>query len=109
MRRPACSTPGSGGPRPARWPRSATRRRRARGEAREAVLAQLRALDAILMSAILAALGGDVREAADAEAREALAPFRDRMDPGAYQRAHAAAVARYVRDRFAVPTIDFER
>ena len=82
---------------------------RARGEAREALLAQLRALDAILMSAILAALGGDVREAAEAEARKRWRRFATRWTRGAYQRAHAAAVACYVRDRFAVPTIDFER
>jgi hypothetical protein len=79
-----------------------------RGEAREAVLAKLCAIDAALTagarelcdSAALASLA----RAADEE----LAPFRTRMPPPVYDEAHTRAVDRLVRQRFELPTIAFD-
>jgi hypothetical protein len=81
----------------------------ARGEAREAVVAQLAALDAALLTAATEALDQHARAAGDAEVREALAPFRDRMAPTAYQQARMAALHRYVRDHFRLPTLTYDR
>ena len=79
--------------------------RRARGAARDETLERLRSLDAALMAAVLEALDDATRSACEAEARQALAPFRDRMPPDAFRRASAAAFEQQVRDRFGLPTI----
>ena len=81
----------------------------ARGEAREAVLARLVSLDATLLTAATEALDEPGRAAGAAEVREALAPFRDRMAPAAYQQACLAALHRYVRDHFGLPTLLYDR
>jgi hypothetical protein len=80
----------------------------ARGEAREAVVAQLVGLDAALLTAATEALDQHARAAGDAEVRETLAPFRDRMAPTAYQQACMAALHRYVRDHFRLPTLTYD-
>lgn len=82
--------------------------KRARGDARDGLLARLAALDRLLMAAILESLDEHVRDAAEAEAKDALAPFRVRMTPDAYQRACAAATEKHVREHFGVPAIRFE-
>lgn len=81
--------------------------KRARGEARDALVGQLAALDRTLMTAVLETLDDALRSAAEAEATEALGPFRDRMAPEAYQRARAAATERFVKDRYGLPSIAF--
>ncbi len=82
--------------------------KQARGEARDAVLAQLAKLDAELLSAASDALDEPARTAADAEIRETLTPFRDRMIPAAYQQARTAALHRYVREHFGLPTLTYD-
>jgi hypothetical protein len=82
--------------------------KRVRGEAREALLAQLVALDRTLMAAVMKSIDDPVRTAAAREATEALSPFRDRMAPDAYQRACAAAQEKHVRELYGLPTIAFE-
>ena len=82
--------------------------KRARGEAREAVIARLRVLDETLMLEVLGSINAETRAAADAEAKDALGPFRDRMVPEAYHRARTAAVERSIRVRFGLPELAFE-
>jgi hypothetical protein len=82
--------------------------RRARGDARDAILDRLRTLDGTLMTQILADLDAPERQSAEAEARESLGPFRDRMAPEAYRKAIVAAVDRQVRERLRLPVITFE-
>ncbi|MGQ0734243.1 MAG: hypothetical protein ACT4QD_11370 [Acidobacteriota bacterium] len=81
---------------------------RARGTAREQLLARLASEDRKLIEAALAACGESVRQTAETEARQALAPFRPRMTDEAYERAMASATARAVRDRFRLPTLTAE-
>jgi hypothetical protein len=82
--------------------------RRARGEAREAVIRRLRVLDGTLITAAAGTASEAVRLAAEAEARAMLGPFRDRMIPEAYQRARAAAIERHIRDHFGLPVVTFD-
>jgi hypothetical protein len=79
-----------------------------RGEARRQLLDRLQALDARLLSAMRDRVDGATLTALDAEARTELAPFRDRMPPDAYERAHAACIDRLIRDRFSLPVVAFE-
>ena len=79
-----------------------------RGEARETVLAQLASLDAALLVEATKALDEGARATGEAEVREALAPFRDRMAQTAYQQARAAALQRFVRDHFGLPTLTYD-
>jgi hypothetical protein len=81
--------------------------KRARGESREAILRELVVVDEALMAAVLTTIDQPTREAAEREAKEALSPYRDRMAPDAYQQATRAAVERYVRNHFGLPTIRF--
>ena len=79
--------------------------RGARGEARAALLAVLATADAVLASALVAAVppaaAADVTRAARAE----LAPFAGRMAAPDLASAEAAAVARLVRERFRAPEL----
>ena len=79
-----------------------------RGDAREAVLSQLVSLDAALLAAASDALDEPARAAAEAEIRESLAPFRDRMIPNAYQQARTAALHRYAREHFSLPALSYD-
>jgi hypothetical protein len=78
-----------------------------RGAPRAALLARLEALDRELIDAARATTDGAVAADLDREAREELAPFRVAMSVEAYERAHAAAVARLLRGRLGLPTIAF--
>jgi hypothetical protein len=82
--------------------------RRVRGQARDAVVAQLALVDRKLLNGVLDTLDEAARSAAETEAKEALSPFRDRMPPDAYQRACTAAFERSVRERFGLPTLAFD-
>jgi hypothetical protein len=81
--------------------------RAARGQAREALLADLQALDDELMRVAQQAMDDDARRAAVLEATTELAPFRERMTADAYERACSAAIQRQVRERFHLPTLTF--
>lgn len=79
----------------------------ARGTARDALLTRLSDLDGELLAAAVTAADPEWRVQAEANAREELAAFRERMAPDAYQRACAAAVERHVREHFGLPTLTF--
>jgi hypothetical protein len=78
-----------------------------RGEARQALIARLDALDAEVLAHARAALDEMTRGALEREADADLAGFRAAMAPDAFVRARAAAVTRLVRERFGLPTITF--
>lgn len=79
-----------------------------RGEAREAVLRQLENLDATLLDAASAALADAALAEIAAEVEAELSPFKARMTAEAYAAATQSATRRIVRDRFALPRIQFE-
>ena len=80
----------------------------ARGDAREALVERLRALQARLVDAARAASDPAVLAQIDAEAATELAPFRGRMPLDAYAQATRACVDRILRERARLPVIVFE-
>ena len=78
---------------------------RARGEAREALLARIADVEAALVSAAAAAVSEPQRVAFEKEADAELAPFRQRMTAEAYAQSRRAAVERLVRHHFGLPEI----
>lgn len=76
---------------------------RARGDARDALLAQVASVDAALVAAATAALAAADRAALEQEADAELAPFRQRMAPEAYAQSRRAAIDRLVRLHFGLP------
>lgn len=78
---------------------------RARGEARDAVLLRVAAVDAGLVAAAIAALSEGARTEIEHEADAELAPFRQRMAVEAYAQSRRAAIARLVRLHFGLPDI----
>jgi hypothetical protein len=79
--------------------------RRARGEARERMLADLEALDARLMERARAVAGADLVAEASREATAELEPFAARLSPAAYAAAHQRCESRVMRERLRLPTI----
>jgi hypothetical protein len=79
--------------------------RRARGEARERILADLDALDARLMERARAVAGADLLAEAAREAAAELEPFATRLPPAAYAAALARCEHRVLRERLRLPTI----
>jgi hypothetical protein len=79
-----------------------------RGDARRALLERLAALDTELIEAMGQALPAPERGRVEREAEQELEAFRAAMAADAYQRARNAAVARLLRERFALPTITFD-
>ncbi len=79
-----------------------------RGEAREQLLARLRALDASLVHAARARCDAQTLHLLGTDADAELAPFRERMPREAYEQARHACVDRLIRDRARLPTIAFE-
>jgi hypothetical protein len=79
-----------------------------RGEARQALIARLPALDRQLMDCAQAALDDATRVALMSEAETELAAFRSRMAPEAFLRARDAAFDRLVREHFRLPVVTFE-
>jgi hypothetical protein len=77
----------------------------ARGEQRDAVLQQLRALDATLLAAVKTASAPSDLARLEAEARRDLQPFRDRMPTAAFDQAVTAATERLLRESVRVPEI----
>jgi hypothetical protein len=78
-----------------------------RGDARQALLAPLSALDAELMQQARAALDDGARASLLREAESELAGFRSGMTAEAFARARQAAIDRLVRERVKLPTIAF--
>lgn len=82
--------------------------RRARGEARDAIIRELASVEHRVLERAAALLGAGERGQLEVEAENELAPFRARMPADAYVRAREAALARLVRDRFLLPRIAYE-
>jgi len=78
---------------------------RARGEARERILADLSALDTRLIDAARAAAGEVVLAELGTQAEEDLRPFRDRMPADAWRQARAASQTRLLRERAQLPAL----
>lgn len=87
--------------------RMAPSARGVRGAARDAALDRLAELERVVDEAIVAASDAAVRDEANAVAREQLAPFRDRMPAEALASSSRAAAARYLRQRYGLPTLLF--
>lgn len=77
---------------------------RARGDARDALLARIAVIESELAAAASAALGDQLRDL-EREADTELAPFRPRMTPEAYAQSRRAAIERLVRLHFGLPEI----
>jgi hypothetical protein len=80
----------------------------ARGEARETLLARLRALDAELLAAARQELDDARLAELSAGAAADIAPFAGRMAADARERATAAAFDRLLRDTIGLPTLSHE-
>jgi hypothetical protein len=78
-----------------------------RGDARQALIARLAALDAELMAAARASMDEAAVEELTRGAADELASFRQRMPADAFARALDGAFMRLVRERFNLPTIAF--
>jgi len=78
---------------------------RARGDARERILADLSALDTRLVDAARAAAGEALLADLGTQAEEDLRPFRDRMPADAWRQARAAAQTRLLRERAQLPAL----
>jgi hypothetical protein len=79
-----------------------------RGEARDALVAELDAIDRELAAAARDALPAADRERLAAEAETELAPFRARMLPNAYGKAQIVAFDRLVREHFGLPVLRYD-
>ncbi len=79
-----------------------------RGEARDALIARLRQLDASLIDALRRRADEHALAQLAAEADEELKPFRARMPAETYQQSHQACIDRLLRERAGVPTISYE-
>ena len=78
-----------------------------RGQARQALIDRLTALDAELLQQARESLDGEAAASLAREAGEELSGFRSGMIPEAFDRAREAAVDRLVRERFGLPTVGF--
>ena len=78
-----------------------------RGDARQALLNRLIALDAELVQQARATLDEPARASLARDAEDELAGFRVAMAPDAFARAREAAIDRLIRERFGLPTIRF--
>lgn len=79
-----------------------------RGEARQALIERLRAIDTRLLDAARAQCDAQTMDALVAEAEVDLSPFRARMAPDAYEQSRRAAVDRLLRERRKLPIVAFE-
>ena len=77
----------------------------ARGDRREALLAELTELDAMLMDAARRQLDAQQLAELARDAEQELAPFAARMPAAAYRDAMGRATHRLVRDRLALPSL----
>ncbi|MEI6668018.1 MAG: hypothetical protein WCP29_07670 [Acidobacteriota bacterium] len=79
--------------------------RNAKGAARDALIAELAALDARLIGTLRAASDEATTAAIAREAEIELEPFRTRMTAEAYQSAHQRCVDRILREHLALPVL----
>jgi hypothetical protein len=79
--------------------------RRARGEARDRLLAELEAFDARLMESARATAPPHIVAEAEREARVELEPFAARLSPEAYAAARRRCEDRVLRERLRLPTL----
>ncbi|MCX6551078.1 MAG: hypothetical protein NTY02_08745 [Acidobacteria bacterium] len=82
--------------------------RRARGEARDRLIAELGLLDAQWMDAARAMAPPGVLAAASCGADEELEPFRSRLSADAFAAAHRRIEDRILREQLDLPTLVFE-
>ena len=82
--------------------------RRARGEARERLIAALADLDARLIERARAVAGEPLLAEVGREATAELEPFAARLPAAAYAAAHARCETRILRERLRLPTIPLE-
>jgi hypothetical protein len=78
-----------------------------RGEARQALVARLAALDRELLQQARAVLDEATRAELARDAEESLSPFRVAMAPDAFARARGGAIDALVRERFKLPAVAF--
>ena len=79
-----------------------------RGEAREALLERLRALDGTLLQAARAGCDAPTLQRFGIEADAQLAPFRDRMRAAVYAQSKQACIDRLLREHLRLPVIAFD-
>lgn len=82
--------------------------RRARGEARDAILSRLTGLDRELIEAALASVSDVDRARLATEADHELAPFRARLAVAALEQSRAAAITRLVREELGLPKVAYD-
>jgi hypothetical protein len=80
----------------------------ARGDARQALVDRLHAMDEALIAEARQRCDAQVRAGFEREAEAELAPFRSRIPPEALAGSHRAAVDRLIRDRYRLPVIGFD-
>ena len=78
---------------------------RARGEARDALIARVGEINEALAEAAFGALDAAERSTLEKEADTELAPFKSRMGAEAYAQARRAAMHRLVRQHFGLPSL----
>ena len=78
-----------------------------RGDARQALISRLAALDAELLTGARGLIDQATLAALARESDEELVGFRDRMPGDTYERAREAAMTRLIRERLNLPTIAF--
>lgn len=78
---------------------------RARGDARQRLLAELESVDAALLEAARHAAAPDVMAEIAREADTELEPFRARLDDRAFDAAHRRCTDRILRERFGLPIV----
>ena len=82
--------------------------RSVRGDARQALIDRLRAMDRELLDAARVQCDAATLDALAAESARELEPFRDRLAPEAYERSRSAALDRLIRERRRLPTLTYE-
>jgi hypothetical protein len=80
-----------------------------RGDAREAFVKRLGALDSALLDAARGGCDADTLSRLAGEADEELAPFRERMTADAYRQSKRACMDRLLRERLRLPVIAFDQ
>jgi len=80
--------------------------KKARGDARDAIVAELRSLDDQLSAGARLAAPPDLLATLERDAGQDLAAFRDRLPSDRWHAALTATVDRLLRDRWGLPTLD---
>ena len=84
------------------------RARRARGEARDVIVAELAEIDHVLMTAAARTVPAEVLSETGTEAEQELVPFRGRLAIADYAAALDRSRVRVLRVRLALPTVAFD-